>query len=415
MDSIIAKIFLNNWQRKLISLIAALVIWLVVNQSITDTKIIRNVPIRIVNIPLDRTISGLLPNGILSKRITLTLSGTKDVIDELEPGDLEVLIDASLIDHAEWILQVNKKNLISLNPNLDLHNHITQVSNNEFVIKISRLVTSKVPVTINRPVGDPPPGYEFLDIWPQRLYQTITGAEGEVRRIKESGLEVTFNLNDISKEDLDAIKTGQQGLQNDEISFFVPTKWKQVTIPFMNHVNEELNDPEAQTLRIDFLRKEFLPVEKQLPIRVFYPLKNAETLNPETHPLSQNTVITEKDHLMILNTKVYTKDVSKLFLDVISDNIEIVVVASPLTEREFLQWSVEVVDPRQLENTYLAFLFANSANQKNSQLPISKKREQQLRKRFRDYLQKLTLYTSPDQKLTLEGRLGKNKITVNSL
>lgn len=399
----------------MISLIAALVIWLVVNQSITDTKIIRNVPIRIVNLPLDRTIAGLLPNGILSKRITLTLSGTKDVIDELEPGDLEVLIDASLIDHAEWILQVNKKNLISLNPNVDLHNHITQVSNNEFVIKISRLVTSKVPITINKPVGDPPPGYEFLDIWPQRLYQTITGAEGEVRKIKDSGLEVTFNLNDISKEDLDGIKTAQQGLQNDEISFFVPPKWRQVSIPFVNPVNEELNDPEAQTLRIDFLRKEFLPIEKQLPIRVFYPLKTADTLNPETYPLSQNTSIIQKDNLTILNTKVYAKDVSKLFLDVISDNIEVVVVASPLTEREFLQWSVEVVDSRQLENTYLAFLFANSANHKNSQLPISKKREEQLRKRFRDYLQKLTLYTAPDQKLTLEGRLGKNKITIKSL
>ncbi len=188
MDSIITKLFIDNWPRKLLSILAALIIWLVVNQSITDTKIIRNVPIRIVNLPLDKTITGLLPNGILNKRITLTLSGTKDVIDELEPGDLEVLIDASSIDHAEWIVQITKKNLISLNPSIDLHNHITQVSNNEFVIKISRLITAKVPITINKPVGEPPQGYEYLDIWPQRLQQTITGPEGKSKKYGKMGL-----------------------------------------------------------------------------------------------------------------------------------------------------------------------------------------------------------------------------------
>ena len=414
MDSIVTKIFINNWPRKLISLIAALVIWLVVNQSITDTKIIRNVPIRIVNLPIDKTITGLLPNGILSKRITLTLSGTKDVIDELEPGDLEVLIDASSIDHAEWIVQINKKNLISLNPNIDLHNHITQVSNNEFVVKISRLVTAKVPVTVNRPIGDPPPGYEFLDVWPQRLMQTITGAEGEVQKIKENGLEVTFNLNDITKEELDSVKTPQQGLQNDEVSFFVPNKWKQVAVPFYNTIFEEINDPEAQTIRIDFLRQEFLPVDKQVPIRVFYPLKNITKINPETFPLQSTTPILQKEGIAVLNTKLYAKDVSRLFLDVVVDNIEIVIIASPQSERELLQWSVEVIDPRQLENTYLAFLFANSANQKNSALPLSKKREQQLRNRFREYLQKFSLYTDPEIKLSLECRLWENKVTVKT-
>jgi hypothetical protein len=412
MDSIITRIFINNWPRKLISVIAALVIWLVVNQSITDTKIIRNVPIRIVNLPIDKTITGLLPNGILSKRITLTLSGTKDVIDELEPGDLEVLIDASYIDHAEWIVQITKKNLISLNPNVDLHNHITQVSNNEFVIKISRLVSAKIPITINKPIGDPPSGYEYLDIWPQKLLQTITGPESEVHKIKENGLELTFNLNDISKEELDAIKTPQQGLQNDEVSFTIPTKWKQIAIPFYNTVLEEINDPEALALRIDFLRQEFLPVERQIPIRVFYPLKNVAKINPLTFPLDSAAPLSVKEGVTILNRKLFAKDVSRLFLDVIGDNIEIVIVASPNTERELLQWSIEVVDPRQLENTYLAFLFANTANQKNSALPLSQKREQQLRKRFREYLQKFTLYITPDQKLNLECRLGENKITV---
>ncbi len=414
MDSVVTNLFINNWQQKLIAVIAALVIWLVVNQSITDTKIIRNVPIRIVNLPLEKTINGLLPNGILSKRITLTLSGTKDVIDELEPGDLEVLIDASSIDHAEWIVQITKKNIISLNPNIDLHNHITQVSNNEFVIKISRLVTAKVPVRINTPIGDPPLGYEFLDIWPQKLLQSITGPENEVQKIKDNGLEVTFNLNDITKEELDGIKPPNQGIQNDEISFMIPTKWKQVAVPFYNTIFEEINDPEAQTLRIDFLRQEFLPVERQIPIRVFYPLKNIAKINPETYPLQSTSPISLLEGVKTLNVKIFTKDVSRLFLEVINDSIEIVIIASPLNERETLQWSTEIVDSHELENTYLAFLFASTANQKSNTVSLSKKREQQLRKRFREYLQRFTLYTAPEQKLTLESHLGDKKITINS-
>ncbi len=226
---------------------------------------------------------------------------------------------------------------------------------------------------------------------------------------------MTFNLNEISKDDLDSIKAPQQGLQNDEINYFVPAKWKQVAVPFFNTIFEEINDPEAQTLRIDFLRQEFLPIGKQIPIRVFYPLKNIEKLNPTTFPLQKKFPITLKENVAVLNGKLYTKDVSRLFLDVISDNLEIVIIASPATESEFLQWSIEIIDPHQLENTYLAFLFANSANPKNGALPLSKKREQQLRKRFREYLQKFTLYTHPDQKLNLECRLGENEITIKTL
>src|ERR1700733_13121884 len=116
MESLISYIFWNNWQRKLMALLTALVIWFFVSHSITETKTIRNVPIRISNLPAEKTILGLLPNGILSKRITLTLSGAKDVIDEIEPGDVEVNIDASAIDHNDWIVQITKKNLVSLNP-----------------------------------------------------------------------------------------------------------------------------------------------------------------------------------------------------------------------------------------------------------------------------------------------------------
>src|ERR1700761_2105489 len=148
MESMISRFFLHNWQRKLVGLLTAIIIWLFVNHSINGTKTIANVPIRIINLPSDKTISGLLPNGMLTRRIALTVTGTMNVVEELEAGDLEVLIDASLADSDEWVVQITKKNLVSLNPSIDLRHHITQLEHTDLVIKLSRLITAKIPITI---------------------------------------------------------------------------------------------------------------------------------------------------------------------------------------------------------------------------------------------------------------------------
>jgi len=409
MESIIARIFFHNWQRKLVAVLTAIVVWLFVNHSINETKTISNVPIRIINLPADKTIQGLLPNGMLSRRITLTLTGSKDVIDELEPGDLEVILDASTADNDEWIVQITKKNLVSLNPSIDLLQHISQVSHSDFIIKLSKLVNAKIPVTILIPTGTPPQGYEYLDVWPQHFVQTMVGPEEELQHLKEKGIEVTFDLSDISKADLDAIKINGH---NDEISFHVPEKWKQISIPFRHNTYEELHDPEAQNLRIDFLRKEFLPLDKEIPIRIFYPLDDLDKVNPEIYSLALSDDIQKKNELTIFTKPLFAKEVSRLFIDVIRNSIEIVIVASPKNKRKVLSWSLEFINPHDLEDTYVAFSIANSTTGKNSQGPIPKKKEELLRKRFRDYMQHLTLYLSNAKKLHLKSTIEGDQIRV---
>ncbi len=417
MESLIARLFLQNWQQKLVALISALVIWFFVSQSIIETKIIPRVPIRIVNLPRDKTILGLNPNGLLSKRITLTLTGTKDVIHTIETGDLEVLIDASIIDHDDWVLQINKKNLVSLNPSIDLKNHIRQVSHTENVIRLRPLITEKVQITIQEPTGKPPAGYEFLDVWPHQLMQTLSGAEEEIQHLKITGLEVTFDLNQITAADLDAIKNTRDHLQDDEVSFTVPNKWKKILIPFHENALEDFNDPDAQYLRLDFLRKEVLPVKNIIPVRIFYPFKFSETLNPKTYTLLTEAPIEEKNHLTFLTTPLFAKGVSRLFLDIIKENMEITIIAAPKSERDLLQWTIDVADVHDLEDIYVAFLISSMKQSKNNQDSISKNREQLLRQRFRDYLQKLTLYRNPEDKLSLEAKLEQNviKVTIDNL
>jgi hypothetical protein len=390
----------------------AIIVWLFVNHSIYETKTVSNVPIRVINLPADKTIPGLLPNGMLTRRTTLTLTGTKDIVDEVESGDFEVLLDASTADDDDWIVQINKKNLVSLNPSIDLLRHISSVDHTNFVIKLSKLISTKIELTIETPTGVPPQGFEYLDIWPQHIYQTISGPEEDVQRLKEKGLTLTFDLNEITKDELDSIKSSAN---NDEISFMVPRKWKHLYIPF-RHASEELNDPEAQSMRIDFLRKEFLPLDKEIPIRIFYPLEDLDKINPENTTITFNDDINNRLGTTIFAKPLFAKEVSRLFIDVIANSIEIVIVAQPKTKRKVLAWSVQFINPRDLEDTYVALSIGNMAAKEGQAIDdhgmIPKKQEELLRKRFRDYMQKLTLYLPNAKKLHLKSTLEGDQIRV---
>ena len=196
------------------------------------------------------------------------------------------------------------------------------------------LLTEKIPVTINPPIGSPPDGYEYLDIWPVHLFQTITGPQDLVLQLKNKGIALTFNLNEITEEELDAIKASRQGPYDDEISFPVPANWKLVTIPLHATLQESINDPEAKNLHITFFKNEQILIKGNIPLSIFYPLKYAPTINPETHSLAFNLFVQNDYHIPVLKVPIYAKNVSKLFLDIIKDHLQICIIAAPKSERE---------------------------------------------------------------------------------
>lgn len=410
----IKSFFTFHWQRKLVAFLSAIVIWIFVNQSITDIKTIPNVPIRIINLPEDKTIPGMQPNGTIGKRIPLTIQGTKNIIHLIEPGDIEVELDASTIQQNDWVVQVNKKNLKTLNPSIDLSRHISEVSHPEFVLKFSQLMTAKIPINVSKPKGEAPQGYKYLDIWPQKLMQTITGPQEQVRELINKGADLIIDMNLISKSDLDKLKPSRDNYHDDEVSFFIPSHWKKVHLPFKGGVLEDLNDPEAQDLHIDFLKREYFPLPSHIAMRVFYPLETLDTLNPKTAPLLSEGKIQIQSEVPFLSMPLYIRDVSLLFLEVIQNNIEIVIVAkTPSETNPELNWTAQVVDPHILEDVYVNSLMAqNSSAGINSGEPRhTKKREIHLRERFRSYVQKLILYTAPDKKLQFDIRLNKEGIS----
>jgi len=397
----------KNLYRKIIAIVSALVIWLFVNQTITALKTLPNVPVKVINLPADKTILGLLPNGYLGKRATLTLSGSKDIVDQLEQGDLEVHIDASLADKDDWVIDIAKKNLVSLNPNFDLRHHINLVSHPEFIVKLSKLVTEKVPIIVKPPEGTPPAGYEFLDIWPSAFVQTLSGPAEAIANLKSKGLKLKLNLNDVTKDTLSSLA----GTKHDEISYFVPDKWKKISIPFKQDSMQEINDPEAKNLRIDFLKKQLLPIGKEMPINIYYPLKTLDTINPGTQTLVESEYVRFQEGIPFFTLPLYVKNVSRLFLDIVRDAIEIVIIAAAKSERDTLQWSLEVIDTKEMEDTYVAFIIGEK---KTETLPSAQqeKREALLRKRFQEYLKKLALFHANGEKLNLVITVEEGEIQV---
>lgn len=402
--------FLHQWPRKLLALTIALIIWLIVNHSITSTISIAAVPIRIINLPVDKTIQGLLPNGFLTKRINLTLTGTKEVIEQLEPGDLEVLIDV-MNQSNEGIIQITKKNLVSLNPNINIANHVTSVIHPEFGIKMSMLMTEKIPVIINEPTGSPPEGYEFLDIWPIKLTQTVSGPQDLILNLKSKGLELTFNLNEITKEELDELRFSQDIPYDDEVNYSVPEQWKNVNIPLVINMIEPLNDLEAKNLQITFLRKEFIPLNEDLPVNVFYPLKFSDKINPKTHGLETNGFVQQKNYIPVLKLPLYAYNVSKLFVDIVKDHLQIDIVAAPKSERKTLEWGVDFIDYAHLEDTYLAFSLSKLKTLTG--VKPQSGREDYLRQRFRTYMQKFELYLDDRHPLEMVSTIEDNHIVIH--
>ncbi len=408
MITLLKRLFLENWFRKLISLILAMIIWMVVNHSMTATKVVQNIPIRVLNLPPGKTIEGMQASGILSERIPLTLSGNKSALDEISETDLEIALDASGKPN-EWIAAIGKKELVSLNPDFSPGKAITRIIAPERTIRQTKLVTEKIPITVTQPIGEAPKGYQYLDVFPYHLNLTVVGPEETVKKLKNrGGLKLTFNLGAISKAELDILQSNKKQ-STDEISFFVPNSWKKIPLPGLSETPVEIDDLQAKGLRIDFSRQDLLPIGAPIPVTVFFPPKYANTLNPETYTLATNDFIIKKNGVKMIAAPLCAQGISQRFLDLVKDRIQVVIIAAPKSEQEHLLWNVQLIYPHELENCFVAKAMAESKEELEDLQPHL--REDYLRNRFRSYMDKFRLYTPDHQKLHLKINLQANTIS----
>ncbi len=396
---------LNNWERKVISLFLAIVIWLVVNHSLTTNKILENVPVRLINIPVGMTVEGLQPNGMLSKKISLTLKGNKTELAEIVSNDVEVVLDA-MDKSDDWLATITRKNLLSLNPDINLSKAIKHVVVQRLPVNFTRLVTEKIPVVVTQPIGEAPRDYQFLDVWPYRLTMTVSGPEEVIKQLKAKGMNLTFNLNDISRTDLES-----EDYKSDEVSFFVPDTWKQISIPSLSDRPFAIDDIQANELRIDFVRSDLHPIAKAIPINLFFPPEHSLTLNPESYSLALGGVVQQFHGIYLLRKSLYAKGVSHLFVELVQDMLEISILLTPKTEKKQLDWSVQFLNPRVLEDKYVSILMSDDGDRNEDPSSI-KRREEYLRGRFRHYMNRFQLYKSDREKFDLKVELQDQQIVI---
>lgn len=403
MITLLKNIFLSHWERKAISAILAVIIWLVVNHSLIAYQILENVSVRVINIPTGMTVEGIQPNGTLQKKISLTVCGNKTYIDEVTSNDLEVVLDATG-KSGEWLASVTSNNLIPLNPEIDISKIILRVSPLQFPIFLTRLVTEKIPVTINSPIGEAPHNYQLLDVWPNHLDITITGPKSVVSELKNKGLNLTFNLNQISSTDLEQIQTHST---TDEISFLVPEEWKNIVIPSISSRPITIDDPLTDQLRINFIRSELYPINKTVPVTLFYPPESNP--NFKTYQLAVGGMIQSVQGLHMLQKSLYVKGVSRFFVELVQDMIEIAVVIAPKSEKRYLDWRVQFINPLALEDRYVSLKMSDVKDPEKDPI-LFKKKEEHLRDRFRKYMNQFQLYKSKEALLDLKIELKGNSI-----
>ncbi len=412
MKTLLYTIFVQNWTRKLVSIVLAIIIWLVVNQTMTSTRNISNVPVRIIHLPPGKTVEGIQPNGRLAKKLTLTVVGNKALIDELMPSDLEVVIDAS-DKPDEWFVAIDKKNLVSLNPEIDITNGVSRVYHPNLVVRLTRLVTEQIPIVITQPIGEAPRGYQFLDVWPYHLSLSVSGPEEVIKRLKLKEQRITFNLSEVSKSQLDDLALKSES-NSEVVSYFVPEQWKQINIPILSDSPIEIDDPQAKALRIDFVRCNLLPINAPIQLSLFFPTDNLQYLNPENTDFASNSLVQLVKGAPIISYPLYANGVDNLFLETVREMIEIVVIASPRSERKLLDWSVQFVNPRQLEDKYVSTLMSDVSD-RDIRLMQPSLREEYLRNRFRSYMNRFQLFRKDDSKFDLTVSLNGSQIQIEEM
>lgn len=405
------EFFLRNFFRKAIAFVLAVVIWYLVDNTLTTTKTYHNIPMKIVNLPEGKTIEGLQPNGMMSKKLSLVLSGKRSFLDRLTPSDFEVVIDAGNQPQDEWVVTLTKRNLISLSNELNLQSEVSKVSHGSFIVKLVNLSQEKIPVFITQPIGEAPKGYQYLDIWPYQLFISVSGPESAIAKLKARGVKLTFNLNEISKSELENLISNHQLQSQDVVSFFVPNDWKQILLPTISDYPLTIDDPDAKFLRIDFIRSELIPIGNAIPISIFYPPRLLESPSMLNYKFNPSSILNIKNQTPLINLPLYAKGVSDLFVQVVKDNIEIVLTFPQKFDSKFLDWSVAFVNPKVLEDHYVSLILSDINDDESKQLQ-PEVRQKYLRNRFRNYMNRFQLFYGNEKQLDLTAELKSNLINI---
>jgi hypothetical protein len=184
------------------------------------------------------------------------------------------------------------------------------------------------------------------------------------------------------------------------ISFPVPNAWKFVEAPALSNSPLLIDDSSISQLHIDFIQKEMFPLGMFLPIHIFY---SAETFSSFTYSLDtieNQGVIEEKNGIFFFTTPLFVRGVSRSFLNLIKNRLELVLFPSGDT----FTWSIEPQGYSELAQEY--------ASQEKMRCPLNSPPEEYFIDLFQKYLHSIRFYQSDDEELQLQIEIKDKKLLI---
>jgi hypothetical protein len=129
------------------------------------------------------------------------------------------------------------------------------------------------------------------------------------------------------------------------------------------------------------------------------------------YSLALSGLIQQFHGVHFLQKSLYAKGVSNLFVELVQDKLEISILLAPTTEKKQLDWCVQFLNPRVLEDKYVSILMSDDEGSDNDP-SYMKRREEYLRERFRHYMNCFKLYKSETEKFDLKAELQNKHIVV---
>ena len=392
------------------ALILGIVTWFSVNHTLIYTKTIVNIPIKVINLPEGKTVSGFKSEAISNNTISLSITGNKNVLDFLSANDLLVVIDGQ-DKKTTFNTIITANNIISKNPSIKIERDIKKIKPEEVEVNITNSITDKISVFITDPVGEPPKGYQFYDVRPCTLSLSVTGPEEIVKNLKLKGLKLTYNLSDISEEELYTLEADEKTSKNDIISYYVPSSWKKIVIPELSNSPMEIDDPNANSIRVDFTKQDFLEIKKPIPVVLYFPDSSSDSLNPSLIKIANNDLVKKINGIDMITSTLFAENVSQRFLDTISDRMVIMILVQDRKDGKDLEWNIQVVLPLEQEKLFATKSMKDETFNKEK-LTQPYVLEDFLKMRFRTYMNRFRLWVSPTQKLHLKITLKDNLVYI---
>lgn len=403
--------FLHSWPQKIISIFLAVIVWVIVDQSMTVTRSYQGVNVRVINIPENMSIPGIQPNGIYRK-VALEITGKQSLMRHLNSSDLEIVIDASR-KKGVWVQAVLKDNLISVNPEIDIKSGIKKVESLPPYIQISleKIATANVRVRLSLPKGRAPKEFKFLQIYPKYTSLAISGPQKIINRLKEEGLNLRINLDDIKPVEWEPLFKQDHENNNKVVCFSPPRELLKISIPEISSTPFYLRDNEAKKIRLDFLKYDYHPIGYPIPVSIYFSPRFSHHVKPGSISIL-GSAVQKFNGVPVLKDQIYARGVSDCFLETIKNNIQCVIDLPHDINYQKIKWNISIGNLHDLEKRYVDYLIRNT-QLTNSNRKLIEIEKQIHRNRFRFFLTSIKFFNKEHQPLSFDFKFERNKIFVD--